>query len=667
MDEDFLLERSVEDGSGNKGSARKKTRFELDLEKYGSIDAVRSAKTDTDENEGVSMARKRGGSAAVNSALSQSVFDGQTDPDDDSFDDDFSKYILSANDKKAPSAGAGADYLQQSDNEFPADDAPSDDDISGFRFDDEPPAKKKKVNVDFAALADEVFDEEALIALGKSIQFGKKPEHEEEQPAEDSFESDDDFSPEVIVNDFSDRFAPFEFEPVITETVVYENPGRSVSSVPEKSQSQSQFQSQSQSQFKSDSERFTAPPSFETAGVTEEPEQETASTAVPSPAPEPVPEKRPVLNAAAFADLAEMAAAAEAAAVSENAANSDYYEQNENKPNKYDIATEGRVPTPDDMDTAPEVLVDDNTVFPAEPPISVNIRKPEAPTPPMSRYDRAIAEADTKSAPKTAREIARAKLEENAAKGISTSARSAQSKSAPATASVSAPKSTSSPAQTETQSTTRPRKEIISLRELASGFNDAEYEKQTGTLPVLGELTDEFSGGKRISGKTTRTDDQIQLMRKQEALAMNILSEDSSEAGTVRAERIIYDVHEKNQQKQRLFGIVSLITANALLIIIGIIGMIAFEEDNSGLAFLFRATIGFGVFGFIPVKFIQKLIAPFFILTAMLYVVLGFYGEKLLTAPVIIFFVSGAAVTLLGFVIRFFFGSVKSLFERRKP
>jgi hypothetical protein len=344
------------------------------------------------------------------------------------------------------------------------------------------------------------------------------------------------------------------------------------------------------------------------------------------------------------------------------------------------------------MDAAPSVEIDDNTAFPAEPPITANYKKPEAPAP-SSRYDQVMAEAEAKmaAARKKAAEKSResAKSGAEAAKAEAAKAETAKAETAavkapeavnttpaaaktpePEKVAVTAPTQTAEkPAETGAAAATKPqapRKEIVSLRELSTGFNDAEYEKQTGTLPVLGELTDEFSGGKRISGKTTRTDAQIQLMRKQEALAMNILSEDSSNAGTVRAERIIYDQHEKNENKKRLFGLITLCAANLLLIIIGAVGIFFFENDNSGLAFMFRAAITMGVVGFIPQKFIQKLISPFMVLTALLFVFLGLAGQDSNTTN-IVFYTIGTVAGLFGFTIRFFFGSVKSLFIRRKP
>jgi hypothetical protein len=603
MDEDFLLERAVDEGEN---SGRKKTRFELDLEKYGSIDAVRTAKTDTDEPEGVSMARRQGGSKAVNAALSQhsNSFDGQTDPEED-FDDDFSKYILSAHDPIAPAKP----YKEQSDKNETSDS----DDISGFRFDDNEALEEeawagKQQSANFSALAEEVFDEEALIALGKSIKFGKKEPESQTATAiteESTYDSDDEFSPEGIVNTLSDRFAPFEFEPAPKpEVVVYEK-----------------------------SQPVSEP----------KPELETEPEYVPEPESEyvPEPEKKPMINAAAFADLAEAVAAAEAAEAA--------------------VGTVSKTPPSDDnIDTAPAVAVDDATVFPAEPPIGYK-----------------------KPAPKTAREIAQEKIAAGTARTATADEIKAEpetKQTAPTEAKPATPTQTAqaaTPARSETATATAtatttattpkaPPKEIVSLHDLSTGFNDAEYEKQTGTLPVLGELTDEFTGGKRISGKTTRTDDQIQLMRKQEALAMNILSEDSFEAGTVRAERVIFDVHEKNEKKKRLIGRILLITANALLFAVAIVGMIFYEGDNSGLAFLFRVTIGMGVIGFIPFKFIQKLISPFMIVLSLLYVLLGLAGQEPIAAN-IAFYTTGAVVGLFGFTIRFFVSAVKSLFEHRKP
>jgi hypothetical protein len=596
MDEDFLLERATGDDESSGG--RKKTRFELDLEKYGSIDAVRSAKTDSDEPEGVSMARRQGGSKAVNAALSQSSdsssFDGQTDPDE-FFDDDFSKYVLSAN-----------ETVTQPEKEEVSND---EDDISSFSFDDNEEWAGKQKGPDFSALAEEVFDEEALIALGKSIKFGKDKNVQGlgPQKAEDTtYDSDEEFSPEGIVNTLSDRFAPFEFEPAPKpEVVVYEKNEFKPKTEPE-------------SEFKF------------------EPEPEIKSEIKSELTPEP--EKKPIVNAAAFAGLAEAVAAAEAAEAAGAAGTSS-----------------------DDMDATPVVEVDDDTVFPAEPPIGY-----KKPVPP---------------APKTAREIAQEKIASGTARAATAdeikaetetkqTARPAVTSSSPAPQRPIATATSSTPAQAATavQSTApkAPHKEIVSLRELATGFNDAEYEKQTGTLPVLGELTDEFTGGKRISGKNTRTDDQIQLIRKQEALAMNILSEDSSNAGTVRSERIIYDLHERNEKKSRLVGRVLLITANLLLVAVALVGIFFYEGGNSGLAFLFRATIGIGVIGFIPFKFFQKLISPFMVLLSLLYVLLGLAGQDPIAAN-IAFYTVGVAAGLFGFAIRFFVPAVKSLFVRRKP
>jgi hypothetical protein len=624
MDEDFLLERAVDDdGSGTANGGRKKTRFELDLEKYGSIDAVRSAKTDSDnESEGVPMARRQGGRQAVNAALSQnsSNFDGQTDPDE-FFDDDFSKYILSAHDPIAPAKNYNVVPEKKE-----VSDGGGDDDISSFRFDDNEDSEDtawagKQKRADFSALAEEVFDEEALIALGKSIKFGKEKNDKEPEPTkkeEATYDSDEEFSPEGIVNTLSDRFAPFEFEPAPKpEVVVYE-----------KNVSKSKSDPESEPEFKYESK---PEPEFKFEQKTE-PEPEIKS----EPKPEPEPEKKPIFTAAAFAGLAEAVAAAEAA---EAAAGS-----------------EG-TPSSDDMDATPTVVVDDDTVFPAEPPIGYK-----------------------KPAPKTAREIAQERIAAGTAraatadeiKGEAETKQTLLTESKP-TISVQSAQSTQAAtaappiqASKPTTQSKAPPKEIVSLRDLSSGFNDAEYEKQTGTLPVLGELTDEFSGGKRISGKTTRTDDQIQLMRKQEALAMNILSEDSSNAGTVRAERIIYDLHEKNEKKSRLVGLILLIAANALLFAVAIVGMIFYQGDNSGLAFMFRVTIGIGAIGFIPVKFLQKLISPFMILLALLYVLLGLAGQDPIAAN-IAFYTIGAVAGLFGFTIRFFIPAVKSLFERRKP
>jgi hypothetical protein len=624
MDEDFLLERSVDDDGQSSG--RKKTRFELDLEKYGSVDAVRTAKTDTEEEVGVSMARRRGGAAAVNAALSKPSkgFDGQTDPDED-FDDYFSKYILTAHDPINP-----ADVRKEERSEEGSDD------ISGFRFDDDSSeneawaGKPQKSHVDFSALAEEVIDEEALIALGKSIKLGKKEDEKQPEKAGGySYDSEEEFSPESMVNTLSDRFAPFEFEPVSTQTevIVYEKPAPKandevVNSSPQEAD-ESAFDSSS-----GDASEKTAPEA----------------------------EKKPIINPNVFADLAEAAAAAEAAAVAE---------------------------TGGGMDTAPSVQVDDNTVFPKEPPISVNYKDKE--TAPASRSEQGLTEEAKKSIPKTAREIANEKLAAGTARSTTAeavrasadavaaaaaaeAAEKAVRKEAAADSSVKASSQTAQVSAPSPQPTvgTAPRKEILSLHELSTGFNDAEYEKQTGTLPVLGELTDEFTGGKRISGKSTRTDDQIQLMRKQAAAAMNILSEDSSEAGLVHKERIIYDLHEKNEKKKRLVGGILFLSANALLFVIAAIGIFFFEGDNSGLAFLFRATIGVGVVSFIPFKFIQKLIAPFMIILALLYVVLGLAGQDPIAAN-ITFYTCGTVIGLFGFAIRFFFASVKSLFERRKP
>jgi hypothetical protein len=580
------------------------------------------------------MARRQGGSKAVNAALSQysdsSSFDGQTDPEED-FDDDFSKYILTAHDPIAP--------VKSYNNEPQAPKADvtgDDDDISGFSFDDNESSeneawagKSKQKSADFSSLAEEVFDEEALIALGKSIKFGKDKDNQESEPTNKNnptYDSDEEFSPEGIVNTLSDRFAPFEFEPAPQpEVVVYEK---------------NEFKPKQESEPEPEN-RYEPEPEIK-SDIESEIESEIES----APEPQPEPEKKPIFTAAAFAGLAEAVAAAEAAEAAGAEAE----------------AVSSGASSPDDMDATPSVEVDDNTVFPAEPPIGY-----KKPTPKTAREiaQERIAAGTARTA--TADEI-KAEAETKPVSMPTESKPTAQTATATATttqaASTSPTPAQSAPAATATPKA--PPKEIVSLRDLSTGFNDAEYEKQTGTLPVLGELTDEFTGGKRISGKTTRTDDQIQLMRKQEALAMNILSEDSSNAGTVRAERIIYDLHEKNEKKSRLIGRILLISGNALLFAVAIIGMIFYEGDNSGLAFMFRVTIGIGAVGFIPVKFLQKLISPFMILLSLLYVLLGLAGQDPVAAN-IAFYTVGVVAGLFGFTIRFFIPAVKNLFERRKP
>jgi hypothetical protein len=209
----------------------------------------------------------------------------------------------------------------------------------------------------------------------------------------------------------------------------------------------------------------------------------------------------------------------------------------------------------------------------------------------------------------------------------------------------------------------RQQKEIVSIN-AANNYYESTFGTGNTALPILGDLGDEISSdGVRKSGKAKRSDDEISQIRKREAAAMSVLSEDTSKAGKVRAERVTFDTAEKEFNKKRTIGWSLLLSSNLLLIIIGIIGIIFFEKGNTGLVFLFRAAIGFGLVGVIPVKFVQKVLAPFYVLLALLFVMLGLTNGAITAVP-IIFYSAAVVFSIYSFAVRAFSFSVKTLFQK---
>ncbi|MDR0904359.1 MAG: hypothetical protein LBM59_06980 [Ruminococcus sp.] len=605
MDEDYLFPEESESES-EKG--RKKSRFERDLEKLGSVDAVKAAKTEPTA-EGVSMARKQGGSAAVRAALAAAA--SEESPTDENLaipyddisdivipeldfittappkndyeeepmlvtpivsqapvyaavepeDDDFSKYILT--DVKKSEDFDIEPVIENSDDlsdfniedfavtkaEEPTEDYPEYvPSYPAYAEEEEP--EEPHVHLDFASIAIDAFDEEALAEYGRNITF------DGEAPAQKFIPPEEDLSAlEGAANKAADSEAA---------DTVQEAPADNPPPTPE-------------------------PPI----------QEESKSTAPELSAPEPTPvekadpEPPKISPAAAVAvaaeDLAKIAAAVEADLAGQSDQDELVREREEREASgsRHDAVIGERTPGHDNFDgvavkTAKETaILEDETAKIKEPPLTY--------TPP------------------------------------------------------------------------RPVKKIISRHDLN---NDVIIEQQTNSLPVLGELGDEFtSDGVRVSGKNKRSDDEISLMRKQEAAAMNVLSEDSSEGGRFRTARMTMDAAEKILARKILTGRIMLYSANALTIIAAIIGIMFFEHDNGGLAFLFRATIVFGVAGFVPVKFLQKVITPFFLLLGLLFVMLGINDAPGMGN--IIYYICVIAIMIYSFAVRVFSFDVKELLNKR--
>jgi hypothetical protein len=712
MDEDYLFPESESE------KERKKSRFERDLEKLGSVNAVKAAVTEP-AAEGVSMARKRGGSAAVRAALAaaaedaeKSVKSGESEtviPYDDISDivlpeldfmtstpvpdgeppitdvtppvtvvepivsqapvyadiepedDDFSKYILSKEDIEK-----SAETSDSNDVIISSDDGLSDFSIEDFAVEkkavedypvytpntsaEEPDeSEEQAIHLDFASIASEAFDEEALAEYGRNITF------DGEAPVPKYIPPKDDLS--VLEGIIGKSAAP---EAGVQKSA---EPEAAVQKAAEPDLFPPVKEAAEQ---KAAEQKAPEPGIFPPVKNAAEPDlfpPVSEPTAQKAPAPDLFP---PVKNTAE-----PEAPAPDLFPSAKKAAEPDMFppvkEANEIKaPDLFPPVQEAEEPEAEKPEK-PE----------AEKPENPEAAQPEPPKTPAARAAIAAAEDLAKIAAAVEAELAEQSSQESLVKereerealgtrhdpvitkpqrddfdGVAAKTPSQKALLENETAKIKEPAITHQP---------RPVKKIISRHDLN---DDVIIEQRTNSLPVLGELGDEMGAdGSRVSAKSKRSDDDIALMRKQEAIAMNVLSEDSSDAGKNRILRITMDEAEKIIARRRFIGRIMLYSANILTILAAIIGIMFFEH-NDGLAFLFRAAIIFGAAGFIPVSFLQKVIAPFFVIFALFFVMLGMNENP--DAVNIIFYVAAVIIMLCAFAVRVFSFSVKELLKRRR-
>jgi hypothetical protein len=208
---------------------------------------------------------------------------------------------------------------------------------------------------------------------------------------------------------------------------------------------------------------------------------------------------------------------------------------------------------------------------------------------------------------------------------------------------------------------------VFSRTAINDGSYDLENEIRTGTLPVLGDINDDLSV--QEDGKVrrnTKSDEDIAKIRIRDAAAINALSEKEKEKQKIveTEPRITFDAAVLREKKSIRLGRILLYVANALSVIIGIVGIAMFPGIEQLITYMFFAFIGIGALGFIRLKMMQKFIAIIYMALIFLVVVMGIIGtagERDTTMTV--FFVVMTAIGLYGFSMQAFSFDVKRFYR----
>jgi hypothetical protein len=206
---------------------------------------------------------------------------------------------------------------------------------------------------------------------------------------------------------------------------------------------------------------------------------------------------------------------------------------------------------------------------------------------------------------------------------------------------------------------------VFSRTAINDGSYDLENEIRTGTLPVLGDINDDLSV--QEDGKvrrSTKSDDDIAKIRKSDAAALNALSEKEKEKDIESAPRITFDAAAQREKKSIRLGRILLYVSNALSVIIGIAGIMMFPDIEPLITYLFYGFIIVGALGFVPFRFMQKVVALICLALIFLVVVMGIIGtayERDMTKT--IFFAVMTGVGVYGFSIQAFSFDVKRFYR----
>jgi hypothetical protein len=205
--------------------------------------------------------------------------------------------------------------------------------------------------------------------------------------------------------------------------------------------------------------------------------------------------------------------------------------------------------------------------------------------------------------------------------------------------------------------------EVFTRTAINDGSYDLENEIRTGTLPKLGDLTDDLTEKRdKRSGRNTKSDLDIAKIRKREAAAVNALA--GSTAGTVAEPRISIDAAAKNEKRKIRIGQILTFISNTFSIVTAIVGLTLFPDLDPFLRIVLGGLAAVGALGFIPFRFMRRIMAILYLFELLVLVFAGLIGTAgHISTGELILFVTATGAAALGFALRIFSFAVKQYYS----